>query len=66
MRFEVPVNLLKLKKMKSKKIDCVALMRRIRDKHYAEYEKNPSLRKKRLEAIRKKYGIKETEMQAGH
>jgi hypothetical protein len=52
--------------MKSKKIDCVALMRRIRDKHYAEYEKNPSLRKKRLEAIRKKYGIKETEMQAGH
>ena len=52
--------------MKNKELDCVALMRRIRDKHHTEYEKNPSLRKKRLEAIRKKYGIKETELQAGH
>jgi hypothetical protein len=49
------------------KIDCVKLMRKIRDKHHSEYEKNPSLREKRLAIIRKKYGIKRKgRLQASH
>jgi hypothetical protein len=53
--------------MSDKNIDCVKLMRKIRDKHHSEYEKNPSLREKRLSAIRKKYGIKRKgELQASH
>lgn len=53
--------------MSDKNIDCVKLMRKIRDKHHSEYEKNPSLREKRLAAIRKKYGIKrKEELQASH
>jgi hypothetical protein len=47
--------------MSDKNIDCVKLLRKIRDKHHSEYEKNPSLREKRLAAIRKKYGIKRKE-----
>ncbi len=47
--------------MSEKKFDCVELMRKIRDKNHSEYEKNPSLREKRLAAIRKKYGIKHKE-----
>lgn len=42
--------------MKTEKdFDAVKMMREIRDKHHAEYEKNPDLRKKRLAEIRKKY-----------
>lgn len=45
--------------MKIKKdFDAVQMMRDIRDKHYAEYESNPELREKRLDAIRKKYAHK--------
>jgi hypothetical protein len=50
---------LTIKKMIIKKsFDAVQMMRDIRDKHYAEYESNPELREKRLEAIRKKYANK--------
>ncbi|HOX79147.1 MAG TPA: hypothetical protein PLW31_14045 [Bacteroidales bacterium] len=53
--------------MSTENLDCVKLMRKIRDKHHTEYEKNPSLREKRLAAIRKKYGIKRKEkLQASH
>ena len=41
-----------------KYIDAVKMMREIRDKHHAEYEKNPALREARLAAIRKKYAKK--------
>ena len=40
-----------------KDFDAVELMREIREKLNNEYSKNPELRKKRLAAIRKKYGI---------
>lgn len=43
--------------MSTKKFDCVELMRSIRDKHRSKYTKDPELRKKRLQAIRKKYGF---------
>jgi hypothetical protein len=36
-------------------IDAVKMMREIRDKHHAEYSKNPELRAKRLAAIRKRF-----------
>jgi hypothetical protein len=53
--------------MNDKNIDCVKLMRKIRDKHQSETEKDPELREKRLAAIRKKYGIKRKEkLQASH
>jgi len=38
-----------------KEFDAVKMMRDIRTKHQQEYEKNPELRQKRLDAIRKKY-----------
>ena len=38
--------------------DAVKMMREIRDKHHAEYEKNPELREQRLAEIRKKYAGK--------
>lgn len=45
--------------MKTKKdFDAVVMMRFIRDKRHAEYEKNPMLREERLAAIRKKYAEK--------
>jgi hypothetical protein len=45
--------------MKTKKnFDAVKMMRDIRDKRHAEYEKNPQLREKRLAEIRKKYAKK--------
>ena len=44
--------------MENKKFDAVKLMRSIRTKLHNEYEKNPELRKKRLQNIRKKYSIK--------
>ncbi|MDZ7775384.1 MAG: hypothetical protein U5L09_07105 [Bacteroidales bacterium] len=45
--------------MKTKKdFDAVEMMREIREKRHAEYEANPELREKRLEAIRKKYAYK--------
>ncbi len=45
--------------MKTKKeFDAVKMMRNIRNKRHAEYETNPELREKRLEAIRKKYAEK--------
>ena len=45
--------------MKTKKdFDAVKMMRDIRNKKHAEYEKNPQLRKKRLAEIRKKYSKK--------
>jgi hypothetical protein len=42
----------------NKEFDSVKMMRDIRDKHHTEYESNPELREKRLEAIRKKYAGK--------
>ncbi len=45
--------------MKTKKdIDAVKMMRDIRNKRHAEYEKNPELRDERLKAIRKRYSSK--------
>ena len=41
-----------------KDFDSVKMMRDIRDRLYRMYEKNPELRQKNLERIRKKYGIK--------
>jgi hypothetical protein len=41
-----------------KKYDAVKEMRSIREKLQKEYEKNPALRRKRLEQIRKKYRLK--------
>ncbi len=41
-----------------KEFDTVKMMRDIRAKLHAEYEKNPALRKKRLARIHKKYGIR--------
>jgi len=43
--------------MNKKQFDCVELMRNIRDKHRKKYQRNPELRKKRLQEIRKKYGF---------
>ena len=43
--------------MNKKKFDCVELMRNIRDKHRIKYEKDHSLREKRLQEIRKKFGF---------
>jgi len=43
--------------MNKKKFDCVDLMRRIRNNHRIKYEKNPELRKKRLDEIHKKFGF---------
>ena len=40
-----------------KEFDAVQLQRDIREKLNKEYEKDPKLRKKRLAAIRKKYGV---------
>ena len=45
--------------MKTKKeFDAVKMMREIRENRRAEYETNPELREKRLEAIRKRYSNK--------
>ena len=41
--------------MKKKEFDCVELMRNIRDQHWKKYKKDPDLRKKRLQEIRKKF-----------
>ncbi len=40
-----------------KKYDAVKEMRKIRERLQKEYEKDPSLRRKRLQRIRKKYGL---------
>ena len=40
-----------------KEFDAVKEMRSIREKLQKEYEKNPALRRKRLEQIRKKYKL---------
>lgn len=40
-----------------KDFDAVELMRNIREKLHKEYFKNPALRRKRLEEIRKKYKL---------
>lgn len=40
-----------------KEFNAVQLQRDIREKLGKEYEKDPKLRAKRLEAIRKKYGL---------
>ncbi len=46
-----------------KEFDAVKEMRSIREKLQREYEKNPGLRRKRLEQIRKKYRLtKRTQM----
>ncbi len=45
--------------MKNKKdFDAVEMMREIRDKKHLDYMSNPELRKKQLEAVRKKYAGK--------
>ena len=43
-----------------KDFDSVEMMRDIRDRLHKMYKKNPELRKKNLEKIQKKYGIKKT------
>jgi hypothetical protein len=43
--------------MNNKKFDCVELMRNIRTNHRVKYEKNPELRKKRMEEIHKRFGF---------
>lgn len=40
-----------------KEFDAVQLQRDIREQMNKEYEKDPKLRRKRLAAIRKKYGL---------
>ena len=40
-----------------KEFDAVKEMRSIREKLQKEYEKNPTLRRRRLEQIRKKYRL---------
>jgi hypothetical protein len=40
-----------------KEYDAVKEMRSIRQKLQEEHEKNPDLRQKRLEQVRKKYGL---------
>ena len=40
-----------------KEFDAVKEMRSIRERLQKEYTKNPDLRRKRLEQIRKKYGL---------
>jgi hypothetical protein len=42
----------------NKDFDTVKMMRDIRAKRHAEYDKNPELREERLKAIRKKYASK--------
>jgi|HubBroStandDraft_3_1064219.scaffolds.fasta_scaffold802084_2 hypothetical protein len=42
-----------------KEFDAVEMMRHIREKLHKQYEQNPKLRKKRLQEVRKKYGIDE-------
>ncbi len=42
-----------------KEFDAVKEMRSIREKLQKEYEKNPALRHRRLEQIRKKYRLSE-------
>ena len=42
-----------------KDFDAVELMRKIREKLHKEYSKNPALRRKRLDEIRKKYKLTE-------
>ncbi len=44
--------------MKNKQFDAVKMMRDIREKLRKRYEKNPGLREKNLQRIRKKYGLK--------
>jgi len=39
----------------NKDFDAVKMMRDIRAKRHAEYEKNPELREKHLSEVRKKY-----------
>jgi hypothetical protein len=46
--------------MKNKEFDAVKMMRDIRDNLNKKYEKNPALREKNLQQIRKKYGLKTT------
>ncbi len=47
--------------MNKKTFDCVKLMRIIREQHRLQYQKDPSLREKRLKEIWKKYGFPEQE-----
>lgn len=46
-----------MKKETEKKFDAVKEMRSIREKLQNLYEKNPALRRKRLEQIHKKYRL---------
>lgn len=46
-----------------KEFDAVQLQRDIREQLNKEYEKDPKLRRKRLIAIRKKYGLTVTPKQ---
>ena len=45
--------------MENKKIDAVKMMREIREKLSRKYARDPEAEKRELEAIRKKYGLKE-------
>jgi len=43
--------------MSKEKIDCVELTRSIRNSHRVKYEKDPELRKKRLQEIHIRFGF---------
>jgi hypothetical protein len=45
--------------MNDERFDAVGMMREIRDKLSKKYAKDPEAEKRDLEAIRRKYGIKE-------
>lgn len=47
--------------MNNKRFDAVEMMREIRDKLSKRYAEDPEAEKRDLEAIRKRYGIKERE-----
>ncbi len=49
-----------------KEYDSVKEMRSIREKLQKEYEKNPALRRKRLEQIRKKYRLTKLTKENAH
>ena len=45
--------------MKSKNLDCVKLMRKIRDEMSDSYRENPQAEQRDLEKIRARYGLQD-------
>lgn len=48
-----------------KEFDSVQMMRDIRAKLHRKYDKDPGLREKNLERVRKKYGIRKQALKSG-